>query len=274
MTLEQAREILHKYWGYSDFRSGQARAVQGVLEGKDTLTVMPTGGGKSICYQVPAMLLPGVTIVVSPLISLMKDQVDALDAVGLPATFINSSLGTSEMTARLQAVERGEVKIVYVAPERFDSPAFRERAARLEISLLAVDEAHCVSQWGHDFRPSYLRIGEVRRELGNPPIAALTARLMPSASGSGAIFHSSTRARIEIAPEPSKMPARPPRMASTTASTKNCSWMSPSWAPIAMRMPISRVRSVTDTSMMFITPMPPTTRLIAATATRSNVSTP
>jgi ATP-dependent DNA helicase RecQ len=105
----------------------------------------------------------------------MKDQVDALDAVGIPSTFINSSLGSTEMTARLQALERGEVKIVYVAPERFDSPAFRERAARLKISLLAVDEAHCVSQWGHDFRPSYLRIGEVRRELGDPPIAALTA---------------------------------------------------------------------------------------------------
>jgi ATP-dependent DNA helicase RecQ len=174
-TLDEAREILRKYWGYDDFRPGQERAVRGILEGKDTLTVMPTGGGKSICYQVPAMLLPGVTLVVSPLISLMKDQVDTLEAVGLPATFINSSLGTSEMSARLQAVERGEVKLLYVAPERFDSPSFRERVSRLDISLLAVDEAHCVSQWGHDFRPSYLRIGDVRGELGNPPIAALTA---------------------------------------------------------------------------------------------------
>jgi ATP-dependent DNA helicase RecQ len=173
--LDEAREILRKYWGYDDFRPGQERAVRGILEGKDTLTVMPTGGGKSICYQVPAMLLPGVTLVVSPLISLMKDQVDTLEAVGLPATFINSSLGTSEMSARLQAVERGEVKLLYVAPERFDSPSFRERVSRLDISLLAVDEAHCVSQWGHDFRPSYLRIGDVRGELGNPPIAALTA---------------------------------------------------------------------------------------------------
>jgi ATP-dependent DNA helicase RecQ len=149
--------------------------VQGILERRDTLTVMPTGGGKSICYQVPAMLLPGVTIVVSPLISLMKDQVDALDAVGLPATFINSSLGGTEMSSRLQAVERGEVKLLYVAPERFDSPSFLQRVSRLDVSLLAVDEAHCVSQWGHDFRPSYLRLGEVRGELGNPPIAALTA---------------------------------------------------------------------------------------------------
>jgi ATP-dependent DNA helicase RecQ len=175
VTLERAREVLRKYWGYDGFRSGQERAVQGILERRDTLTVMPTGGGKSICYQVPAMLLPGVTIVVSPLISLMKDQVDALDAVGLPATFINSSLGGTEMSSRLQAVERGEVKLLYVAPERFDSPSFLQRVSRLDVSLLAVDEAHCVSQWGHDFRPSYLRLGEVRGELGNPPIAALTA---------------------------------------------------------------------------------------------------
>jgi ATP-dependent DNA helicase RecQ len=121
------------------------------------------------------MLFEGVTLVISPLISLMKDQVDTLEAVGLPATFINSSLGLSEMGARLQAVERGEVKLLYVAPERFDSPSFRERVSRLDVSLLAVDEAHCVSQWGHDFRPSYLRVGDVRHELGDPPIAALTA---------------------------------------------------------------------------------------------------
>src|SRR5690606_27802334 len=117
----------------------------------------------------------GVTIVISPLISLMKDQVDTLEQAGLPATFINSSLTGSEMAARLDAVERGEVKLVYVAPERFESAAFAERARNLNISLLAVDEAHCVSQWGHDFRPSYLRIGEVRGMLGDPPIAALTA---------------------------------------------------------------------------------------------------
>jgi ATP-dependent DNA helicase RecQ len=140
---------------------------------------MPTGGGKSLCYQVPSMLLPGVTIVVSPLISLMKDQVDALDAIGLPATFINSSLGADEMTSRLREVEAGRIKLVYVAPERFESRAFQELAARLDISLLAVDEAHCVSQWGHDFRPSYLRVGDVRRELGNPPMIALTATATP-----------------------------------------------------------------------------------------------
>jgi ATP-dependent DNA helicase RecQ len=170
-----ARGALQKYWGFPDFRSGQANAIRAVLEGRDALTIMPTGGGKSLCYQVPALVLPGVTIVVSPLISLMKDQVDTLERVGLPATFINSSLSPAEIIERLQAVESGDTKLVYVAPERFDSPAFLERASRLNVSLLAVDEAHCVSQWGHDFRPSYLRVGGVRAALGNPPIAALTA---------------------------------------------------------------------------------------------------
>jgi ATP-dependent DNA helicase RecQ len=174
-NLESARAILSRYWKYDDFRPGQKKAVEAVLSGRDTLLIMPTGGGKSICYQVPAMLFEGVTIVVSPLISLMKDQVDTLEQAGLPATFINSSLSSAEMAARLDAVARGAVKLVYVAPERFESPAFAERAARLNVSLLAIDEAHCVSQWGHDFRPSYLRIGEVRGTLGNPPIAALTA---------------------------------------------------------------------------------------------------
>ncbi|MFL5385141.1 MAG: RecQ family ATP-dependent DNA helicase [Longimicrobiaceae bacterium] len=167
--------MLERYWGYPDFRPGQDAAVGNVLSGGDSLIVMPTGGGKSICYQVPAMLLPGVTLVVSPLISLMKDQVDNLAAVGLPATFINSSLTGAEMSERLAGAEQGRYKLLYVAPERFDSDAFQHRLAALDVSLLAVDEAHCVSEWGHDFRPSYLRLGRVRKLLRNPPIAALTA---------------------------------------------------------------------------------------------------
>jgi ATP-dependent DNA helicase RecQ len=174
-TLDRAREVLHRCWGYPDFRPGQDQAVRNVLSGRDSLTVMPTGGGKSLCYQVPAMMLPGVTIVVSPLISLMKDQVDTLDARGLPATFINSTLSGGEMAARLNGAERGEYKLLYVAPERFDAESFQDRLSRLNVSLLAVDEAHCVSEWGHDFRPSYLRLGRVREALGNPPVAALTA---------------------------------------------------------------------------------------------------
>ncbi|HEX8831655.1 MAG TPA: DEAD/DEAH box helicase, partial [Longimicrobium sp.] len=125
-ALDAAREVLRRYWGYPDFRPGQDRAVANVLSGGDSLTVMPTGGGKSICYQVPAMILPGVTLVVSPLISLMKDQVDNLEAVGLPATFLNSSLGAGEMSARLAAAQEGRYKLVYVAPERFDSESFQE----------------------------------------------------------------------------------------------------------------------------------------------------
>ncbi|HEX6750698.1 MAG TPA: ATP-dependent DNA helicase RecQ [Longimicrobium sp.] len=174
-ALDAAREVLRRYWGYPDFRPGQDQAIRNVLSGGDSLTVMPTGGGKSICYQVPAMMQPGVTLVVSPLISLMKDQIDALEALGIPGTFINSSLSLSEMNARLAAAERGAYKLVYVAPERFDSDAFQHRLAALDVSLLAVDEAHCVSEWGHDFRPSYLRLGRVRRLLKDPPIAALTA---------------------------------------------------------------------------------------------------
>jgi len=174
-TLDDAREVLRRWWKYPDFRPGQDQAITHVLSGGDSLTVMPTGGGKSLCYQVPAMMLPGVTLVVSPLISLMKDQVDTLEAVGLPATFINSSLSGGEMQARLEGAERGRFKLLYVAPERFDSEGFLARLARLRISLLAVDEAHCVSEWGHDFRPSYLRLGKARRLLGTPPVAALTA---------------------------------------------------------------------------------------------------
>jgi ATP-dependent DNA helicase RecQ len=177
--LDRAREVLCAYWRYAEFRPGQDRAVTNVLSGGDSLTIMPTGGGKSLCYQVPALLLPGVTLVVSPLISLMKDQVDALEAAGVPATFVNSTLPPGEMTARLDAAERGEVKLLYVAPERFDAEGFRRRLERLRISLLAVDEAHCVSEWGHDFRPSYLRLGTVREALGSPPVAALTATATP-----------------------------------------------------------------------------------------------
>jgi ATP-dependent DNA helicase RecQ len=139
---------------------------------------MPTGGGKSLCYQVPALALPHLTIVVSPLISLMLDQVDALVARGIAATFVNSTLSAAEVDARLDAAEQGRLKLLYLAPERFDSHGFRARLSRLRVSLLAVDEAHCISQWGHDFRPSYLRLGDARMALGCPVIA-LTATATP-----------------------------------------------------------------------------------------------
>ena len=174
-TLDAARELLRARFGFPDFRPGQERAVTSVLSGRDTLVVLPTGGGKSVCYQVPALLLPGITVVVSPLISLMKDQVDALTARGIPATFVNSTLSSSEVAQRMSRVARGEVKMLYVAPERFDFGSAAERLKDVGVSLLAIDEAHCISEWGHDFRPSYLRVAQVRERLGWPPVVALTA---------------------------------------------------------------------------------------------------
>src|SRR5919202_1230930 len=158
-TIDQARETLRSRFGYDAFRPGQERAVAAVLEGQDTLVILPTGGGKSLCFQVPALLLPKLTVVVSPLISLMKDQVDALTARGLPAAFVNSTLTSSQVSDRLARAQRGEIKLLYVAPERFDAGNTAERLRQIGVSLLAVDEAPCISELGHDFRPSYLRVG-------------------------------------------------------------------------------------------------------------------
>jgi ATP-dependent DNA helicase RecQ len=178
-SLEQARSALQEHFGYPAFRAGQEAAVESVLSGRDTLVVLPTGGGKSLCYQVPALILPKLTVVISPLISLMKDQVDALEARGLPATFVNSTLTLSQVSDRLSRALRGDVKLLYVAPERFDFGTTAERLRDAGVSLLAVDEAHCISEWGHDFRPSYLRIASVRERLGWPPTVALTATATP-----------------------------------------------------------------------------------------------
>ena len=178
-TLEQAREALRASFGYDDFRPGQAKAIESVLAGHDTLVVLPTGGGKSVCYQVPALVLPGLTVVVSPLISLMKDQVDALEARNLPAAFINSTLTSSQVSDRLARAARGEIRLLYMAPERFDFGNVATRLRDIGVSLLAIDEAHCISQWGHDFRPSYLRVADARERIGSPPTVALTATATP-----------------------------------------------------------------------------------------------
>ncbi|WP_409176261.1 DNA helicase RecQ [Brevibacillus fortis] len=178
--LDKAQEILRKYFGYESFREGQKKIITSLLAGHDTVGIMPTGGGKSICYQVPAMLQDGVTIVISPLISLMKDQVDVLVSMGIPATQINSSLDYSEVRDRLRMAARGEYKLLYIAPERLESETFQNLIQDVPISFVAVDEAHCVSQWGHDFRPSYLAIARFLQSLPQRPIvAALTATATP-----------------------------------------------------------------------------------------------
>jgi ATP-dependent DNA helicase RecQ len=166
---------LNHYFGYPEFRNGQERAIQAVIEKKNTLVVLPTGTGKSLCYQLPAMLQSGLTMVVSPLIALMKDQVDDLDKRRLPATFINSSISPDEQNRRLLQVAQKKIKILYVAPERFRVNSFMTFLDELNISLLAVDEAHCISFWGHDFRPDYLLIKDVIKKLGDPVVLALTA---------------------------------------------------------------------------------------------------
>ncbi|NOK06065.1 MULTISPECIES: ATP-dependent DNA helicase RecQ [Myxococcus] len=177
--LEEAQQGLVRHFGLSQFRPGQDQVISSVLSGRNTVVVMPTGAGKSLCYQLPATLLPGLTLVVSPLIALMKDQVEQLTARGIPATFINSSLSDLERAERMRKLRAHEYKLLYVAPERFRSQSFLETVSALGVDLLAVDEAHCISQWGHDFRPDYALLGQVRKRLRPPRTVALTATATP-----------------------------------------------------------------------------------------------
>jgi ATP-dependent DNA helicase RecQ len=178
-SLSDPITSLREHFGFDNFREGQRDVIESVLAGKDVVVVMPTGSGKSLCYQLPAMILEGATLVVSPLIALMKDQVDALRARGLPATFINSSISEPEQHARIESLRRREHKLVYIAPERFRSSRFNAALQSIPISLFAVDEAHCISTWGHDFRPDYLRLRHVIHSLGNVRTLALTATATP-----------------------------------------------------------------------------------------------
>jgi len=175
----QRHLLLEQHFGFREFLEGQERVIETILAGDDALVIMPTGGGKSLCYQLPALSLDGITIVVSPLIALMKDQVDALAEKGVAATFINSSLNQSEIDSRIAATTQGKFRLVYIAPERFKSERFVCALAPLSIALFAIDEAHCISQWGHDFRPDYLRLKWALKELGQPQVAALTATATP-----------------------------------------------------------------------------------------------
>ena len=178
--LADIENILKKYYGYDSFRRGQKEVIESILNKRDTVAVMPTGSGKSICYQIPALVFEGVTVVISPLISLMKDQVDALKEMGIEAAYINSSIGPQELEARLQAAAAGKYKLLYIAPERLNSFRFLNLLKNIEIEMIAVDEGHCVSQWGHDFRPSYLNISQVVENLDSRPIlTAFTATATP-----------------------------------------------------------------------------------------------
>ncbi|BBM69253.1 RecQ family ATP-dependent DNA helicase [Rhodothermus marinus] len=176
---ETARALLRRYWRHDDFRPGQWEIIQAVLQGQDVLAVLPTGGGKSVCYQLPALLLDGLTLVVSPLLALIEDQVARLRARGIPAAFLHGQLAPHAAEQCWIDAEHGAYRLLYVTPEQLTTARFEARAGRLRVALLAVDEAHCVSEWGPQFRPAYLHLPEARRQLGDPPLLALTATATP-----------------------------------------------------------------------------------------------
>lgn len=177
--MDQLHKALKKYFNHEDFRPGQEDIIKSILHGNDTLAVMPTGGGKSLCYQLPAVVMQGTALVISPLIALMKDQVDALQSKGITAELINSSIPYPEIINRLESAVQGYYKLLYVAPERLESISFLKKLTQIDISFIAVDEAHCISEWGHDFRPAYLNISKALEYIGKPSIIALTATATP-----------------------------------------------------------------------------------------------
>ena len=189
----EAREILGRHWGYTSFRPMQEEIIMSVLTGHDTLGLLPTGGGKSLTFQVPAMVIDGVTLVVTPLISLMKDQIDNLLDAGIRAVSLHSGLTRREYRLAMDRLHAGAARILYVSPERLRSPSFVDSMRPLGVKLIVVDEAHCISQWGYDFRPSYLKISELRRIFPQAPVLALTASATPEVTAD-------IRARLEFRP--------------------------------------------------------------------------
>ena len=173
--MKSLLQILNQYWGYKEFRPGQEEIIRSVLDQTDVLALMPTGGGKSICYQVPVMMKPGLGLVISPLIALMKDQVEGLRKKGITAFAIYSGMQRKELIHTLKVASDSNCKFLFVSPERLETKIFQEYLPGLPVNLLAVDEAHCISQWGYDFRPSYLKIAAVREQLHHIPVLALTA---------------------------------------------------------------------------------------------------
>ncbi|MFN7014517.1 MAG: RecQ family ATP-dependent DNA helicase, partial [Bacteroidia bacterium] len=177
--MSSIHQILKKYWGYDNFRPLQEDIIVSTLNKNDTLALLPTGGGKSICFQVPALAMDGLCLVVSPLIALMKDQVENLQKKGIRAIAVTSAMSFKEIDVALENAIHGNFKFLYISPERLHNELFLARLSKMKVSLLAIDEAHCISQWGYDFRPSYLRIAEIREKLPNVPVLALTATATP-----------------------------------------------------------------------------------------------
>src|SRR5919112_456733 len=178
-SVVEARRLLQHHFGYSDFRPAQTPVIRSILEGSDTLAVLPTGGGKSICFQVPAMVLDGLTVVVSPLISLMQDQVEAARARGLPAACLNSTLSQTEQMRVRSSIGDGFLRLLYLSPERLDRLSGELQSAGIRPRLLVIDEAHCIAEWGHDFRPGFRKLARARYRLGQPQAVALTGSATP-----------------------------------------------------------------------------------------------
>ena len=260
VDLEPALAILRRHYGYQRFRPAQERVVRAVLLGGDVLAVLPTGSGKSICFQVPALLGSGLTLVVSPLISLMQDQVAAAERRGIPAAALTGAVPAAERAAIVRAVRSGRLRLLYISPERLHSASFRSLISRAAVCRLAVDESHCISEWGHDFRPSYRKIAILRRLVGNPPCVALTATATPE-----------TRKEIAAA-----LRLRSPRSVVVSVNRSNLHWSvrrvrEPGHA---VRLALTAVRRVSGPAILYLPTRERSVRMTEALLRRGIVAAP